>query len=260
MKQQRFFLTFCTIGTLLMALSFVIPLVATVLQSFSSTLSVIPEQFTLKWYTLKFNSVIGSLGVTLLIAVCSSILSLLYTLPAVYAVARRDFRGRGLLNQMLILPILIPGIVLGLALMQLFKGAGLPPITPLLVLIVIHSVMAIPFIARPLNASFRQADVTLEEAAKTLGADEIVTFRDVIIPSITPGILSGLFLAFSRSTGDFVVTLFFATPDVVPLSVRVYQSTSYGLPQLTSAVTVTLLVVSLAYVLVSTLVLKVDLQ
>lgn len=244
----------------MMALSFILPLIFTIGQSISGTLSVFPSQLTLKWYTLKFEAVISSLGVTLLIAICASLLSLIYTLPVAYTLVKRKYPLRGMIDQAIILPILIPGIVYGLALMQFFKSVGLSRMPPYLILIIIHSVLVIPFIARPLIASLQQIDHALEEAAMTLGADEVRTFFDIIIPTIAPGILSGLLLAFARSSGDFIITLFFITPDFIPLSVRVFQSTSYGIPQITSAIAVTLMIVSIGYILISRTLFRVELQ
>jgi ABC-type spermidine/putrescine transport system permease subunit II len=244
----------------MIVLSFILPLLSIVILSFSPDLKGFPEDITLKWYGMKLEDVLDSLLITTIIGIGAAVLSTLFTLPAAYALVKRDFIGRRILDQAIIIPNLIPAVVFGLALLQFFHGVGLNGLPPILIMIFIHSIIVIPFVGRPIIASLQQFDKTIEEAAMTLGANEIRTFRDVIFPLILPGIISGMYLAFARSIADFIITMFFITPDFIPLSVRVFQSTSYGIPQVTAAIAVILLIASTGIILTGKVLFKVEIQ
>lgn len=260
MRRWRPFWAICGIATMMMVLSFLLPLISIVILSISPDLKGFSEHLTMKWYTMKLNDVLSSLLITVKIGVGASFLSTLFTLPAAYALVKRDFIGRRILDQAIIVPNLIPAVVFGLALLQFVNGLGLKGLPPLLIMILIHSVIVIPFVGRPIIAALQHFDKSIEEAAMTLGANEVRTFRDIIFPLIIPGIISGLYLAFARSIADFIITMFFITPDFIPLSVRVFQSTSYGIPQVTAAIAVTLLIASSAFILTGRVLFKVDIQ
>jgi putative spermidine/putrescine transport system permease protein len=243
--------TLCKLLGVVVVLLLVMPLVAIILFSFSGKIESIPTELTFRWFTMRMGVLWRSVQVSLLIAVPALAIALAISLPLGVAVTRREFPGRSLVDQIIILPLLLPGTVFGLALLQLFNSAGFERVPPLVVLVLAHVAIVIPTLARPLIAALQEMDQRMEEAAQTLGARPTRIFRDITLPMISNAVIVGLVLGFARSVNDFNMTFFLITPDYVPLSIYIYNSTNYSIPQLTSANAVVLLMMSLAVVFLS---------
>ena len=237
-----------------------VPLVMVVLQSFNPRLTPWPETFTLRWYQMRVGGLGQALMVSMLISVPATLLAILISLPLGYAMTRYDFRGKEVVRQMVSLPIIIPGVVLGLAYLQIINSTSLRHVSPLIPLIAVHCVIVIPYAARAIIAGFERLDLALEEASATLGARPTSTFFRVTVPMLVPSILSGGIVGFARSLNDFVITLFLVQPGVVPLSVQVYQTTQYGIPQLTSALGTVLLAFSFVFVTIAEYLLRAEVE
>ena len=186
-----------------------------------------------------------------MVAVLAVVCGLAVTFPLSFAVARRDFPGKKIVDQLIVLPILIPGVVFGMLLLQLFQTRMFQGLHPLAALAIAHTIIVIPLMARPLIAALQQINPSVEEAAQSLGANPIKTFFSVTLPLVAPATLVAVILALARSLNDFIVTLFLINPDYVPLSIQVYKTTLYGMPQLTSAIAVVLLLFSLGLVFIA---------
>ena len=212
--------------------------------AFSDKISAIPTSFTVKWFTMRINLVLHALKVTLYIAIPALIFGFLISLPLSYAIAKRKFWGKNILDQIVIIPILIPGTVYGLALLQLFNTSVLKSVPPLITLIIAHTMVVIPVISRPIIASLQQLDNSCEEAAYSLGSKPIKTFVKITFPLISPGVLIGIIFGFARSANDFIMTLYLVSVNSVPLSIYIFNSTHYSIPQLTAATTIPLLILS----------------
>lgn len=137
-----------------------------------------------------------------------------------WALARREFRGKFLVEVCVQLPMVLPPVVPGLALLLLFGTQG--PIGRWLeqsfgiVLaftwkgaVIASAVMAFPLLVQPVRVAFRMIDARLEQAAATLGATPWDAFRSVALPLALPGVLAGAVLCFSRSLGEFGATMAF---------------------------------------------------
>ena len=127
-------------------------------------------------------------------------------------------------------------------------------------MIIAHVSIAIPYTARPIIAGFEQLDQGLEEASSTLGAKPFRTFVKIILPMLIPSVLAGGIIALARSLNDFIITIFLVQPDYVPLAVQVYRTTQYGIPQLTSAMGVVLLIFSVAFATVAELLFRIEVE
>ncbi len=109
----------------------------------------------------------------------------------------------------------------------------------------------ISFVAIVVRARLADFDITLEEAAKDLGANEWQTFRRITLPLIMPGILGGALLAFTLSIDDFVITFFVSGPGSTTLPVRVFSMIRIGVTPEVNALSSAMLLVSIALVLLS---------
>jgi spermidine/putrescine transport system permease protein len=149
------------------------------------------------------------------------------------ALTRYRFRGRGLLNGFIFLPMATPEIVMGASLLTLFVATALPPLAgsvPLLyptgfgTIVLAHIMFNISFVVVTVKARLSGFDRRLEEAAMDLGADELTTFWKVTFPLILPGITAAALLAFSLSIDDFVITNFVSgTTNTFPIWVYSIQ-------------------------------------
>jgi spermidine/putrescine transport system permease protein len=133
------------------------------------------------------------------------------------ALTRYNFRGRGILNGLIFLPMATPEIVMGASLLTLFVATALPPLagsvptlypTGFQTILIAHVMFNISYVVVTVKARLAGFDRRLEEAAMDLGANELITFWKVTLPLIFPGILAAALLAFSLSIDDFVITNF----------------------------------------------------
>ncbi len=230
--------------TVILVLFIVLPLIMMTLFAFSAKISAIPTSFTFKWVTMRINLILQAMKITLYIAIPALILAFSISLPVSYAIAKRKFWGKSILDQLVIIPILLPGTVYGLALLQLFNSSVFRSIPPLVVLIIAHAMVIIPVVSRPIIASLQQLDNECEEAAYSLGSKPIKTFAKIIFPLISPGVLIGIVFGFARSANDFIMTLYLVSADTVPLSIYIFNSTHYSIPQLTASTSIPLLILS----------------
>ncbi|MEM3434266.1 MAG: ABC transporter permease subunit, partial [Candidatus Methanomethyliaceae archaeon] len=185
--------------TLLSAVLLVVPLIMLVVQSLSAKPALWPESFTLKWYKMQANTIIPSVLTSLSIAFPATLCATFISLPLGRVLARHEFYGKKSIQGLITLPIVIPGVTLGLAYLQLANTGFLREVPPLLMIIIVHVVLIFPYISRAVIAGYKALDITLEEASATLGANPRHTFANVIFPLLMPFILAGGILGFSRS-------------------------------------------------------------
>jgi spermidine/putrescine transport system permease protein len=127
------------------------------------------------------------------------------------ALVRYSFRGRGMINTLIFLPMTTPEIVMGASLLTLFLNRSIA--TGFATILIAHIMFNISYVVVTVKARLVGFDRHLEEAAMDLGATPLVTFRRVTLPLIAPGILSAGLIAFALSVDDFVITYFNAGPE-----------------------------------------------
>jgi spermidine/putrescine transport system permease protein len=152
------------------------------------------------------SAMVLSLEIALLASIIATVLGTLIAL----ALVRYGFRGRGLTNLLIFLPLSTPEIVLGASLLTLFLNLTI--VFGFWTILIAHVMFCISFAVVTVKARLIGFDRHLEEAAMDLGANEWVTFRKVTLPLIAPAILAALLLCFAISIDDFVVTYFNAGP------------------------------------------------
>ena len=143
-----------------------------------------------------------SLEIAVLASVASTILGMLMAL----ALARYQFRGRGLINTLIFLPMTTPEIVMGSSLLTLFLNQNIA--TGFGTILIAHIMFNISYVVVTVKARLAGFDRHLEEAAMDLGANQWTTFRKVTLPLIAPGVMAAGLLAFALSIDDFVITYF----------------------------------------------------
>jgi spermidine/putrescine transport system permease protein len=233
------------------------PIVILVIFSFNaSRYAVAWRGFTLDWYTSLFaNEAIGAaLQKSLIVAGASTLISTVFGTMVALAMERYKFWGKLAFDALLYLPIIIPDIAMAVMLLLFFvlSHARLGLIT----IIISHVAFNISFVAVVVRARLAYFDITLEEAAQDLYADEWQTFRRVTLPLIMPGILGGALLAFTLSIDDFVITFFTAGPGSTTLPLRIYSMVKLGVTPEINALSSMMLAASMFLVMLSLLLQK----
>ncbi|MGN0415322.1 MAG: ABC transporter permease [Agathobacter sp.] len=164
--------------------------------------------FTLDWYVKLWDNtaLLSSFGNTMIIAVVSTILSTIIGTLAAVGMYKYKFKGKGIINGLLYIPVVIPEIVLGIALLTIFAKANIP--RGMLTLILAHVTFCVPFVIFNVRARLTGYDNSIEEASMDLGANRIVTFFEGTLPVLAPGIAGGALLAFTLSIDDVIISYF----------------------------------------------------
>jgi thiamine transport system permease protein len=188
--------------------------------------------FTLAWYRKIFSgSEAGGLSVPYLAAVRNSLffglMTAVFSLPIgtaiAWAVTRRDFPARGVLEALAMLPLGISSIILGLGYLKAYRSAPLAIGGTWYAIAFAHTVIAYPFVVRSTTAVFRKIDPSLIRAARVLGASPWRTFRKVELPLVRSGIVAGATFAFAISMGEINATLMLAGPKTITLPIAIYR-------------------------------------
>jgi molybdate transport system permease protein len=200
-----------------------------------------------------------ALRLSLLSASAATALSLLVGVPLAWVLARTRLPGRSLLRALVTLPLVLPPVVGGVALLLAFGRRGIVgrhldawfgitiPFTTTAV-VMAETFVAMPFLIITVEGALRGADIRYEEASATLGASRWTTFRRVTLPLIAPSVLAGAVLCWARALGEFGATITFAgnfpgTTQTMPIAVYIALETD---PDAAIALSLVLLVVSIA--------------
>ncbi|WP_254663165.1 ABC transporter permease [Haladaptatus sp. W1] len=238
-----------------------LPIGVLVFMSFAKggVLAFPPKELTLQWYTTFLNNqaAISAIMTTLKISVVASLISVVLATLIAYAVDRFVFPGKNVLQLLATLPIVVPLIVTGIA-MVLFFGAinfqqGYWSI------VVAHIVRTIPFATLVILPTFLTFDRQLEEASKDLGANELQTFRQVTLPSVLPGIIAGGLLAFTLSFNEFVYTYFVKDSSTTTLPIYIWNQIRYNVTPQVNVISVVFLLLAVSLVLIAVSLTRVEL-
>jgi len=185
-----------------------------------------------------------AIRLSVICAVAAAIIGTVFGVPLAWVIARLTFPGRALVRALAVLPMVLPPVVGGVALLQAFGRNGfvgrylgnLPgfplPFTTSGVILA-ETFVAMPFVVMTVEAGFRQADLGFEEAAATLGAGPWRKFRTVTLPLAAPSIAAGAALCWARALGEFGATITFAgnlpgRTQTVPTAVYALLQTNPG--------------------------------
>jgi putative spermidine/putrescine transport system permease protein len=227
----------------------VIPLSFTAKESFVFP----PTGFSTRWYENFFNdptwmqALIASLGVGLLVMVVATVAGT----AAAVALSRSKFRGQQAIRALLLAPMIVPVIVVAVGLYALFLRANL--LGSVLGFVTAHSVLALPFVVIPVTASLAGFDRRLESAAAICGANRWTTFRQVTLPLVAPGVISGALFAFVTSFDEVVISLFIQSPYLQTLPVKMYSSVTRDIDPTIAAASTLIIVFTTVITLTATI-------
>jgi spermidine/putrescine transport system permease protein len=224
-----------------------LPIVFLVLFSFeTSTTPGLPiTGLTLKWYAAMLNdksihsAVLNSVLVAALVALFATVIGTLTAFPLV----RSDFRWRGAVRLLFTMPIMIPGILLGIGLLLTLRRVMNLELS-LLTVVAGHLVLTTPFVILIVASRLQGFDRRLEWAAADLGADERSTLRYIVLPLIAPAIMAGALMSVTLSIDEFVITYFTVGPQMT-LPIYIYTQIKFGVTPEVNAVATVILVVTL---------------
>lgn len=217
-----------TIG--LVFLFLYMPILVLIIFSFNDTkLNILFEGFTFEWYKIlpTNNTLLDALKNTLIVAISSTLISTIIGTISAFGLHKFDFKGKKFINEMLYIPIVIPEIVLGISLLSIYTLMNLS--LGMVTLIIAHVTFSIPYVIVSVRSSLQGMNPQLEEVSSDLGANNIQTFLKVTLPSIVPGIYSGVLLAFTLSMDDVVISYFTSGPDSNTLPLYIYSMIKSGI-------------------------------
>jgi putative spermidine/putrescine transport system permease protein len=203
-----------------------------------------PEGYSLQWFAAVPNnkSFVGGFILSFQVGIAAAMIGLALAVPASLAIARRRFAGRGLVNALLLMPLIVPGVVLGTSIyvfqIETEVATGLPLLGSTAGLIAAHALIVIPWAARLVTASLAGFDPTIEEAAKNLGAGPWTTFRRVTLPAIRPGIVAAALFGFVTSFGNLEMSLFLVGAGRTTLPIAILQYLEWKIDPTVAAVSV----------------------
>ena len=238
-----------------------LPLITVIFLSFNSNPinMMVWNEFTFDWYKSIFGystkldedaiylesteQLLSSLKNSLIVSTTTTMISTLIGTMTALALARFRFKFKSFYRALIFLPMLIPDIVLGIALLIFFVTIGIK--LRLLSIIIGHCTFLSSYVFIVVSARLAGMNQTLEEASFDLGANRLTTFRKITFPLISPGIIGGALLAFIISLDDLVITYFIAGVESTTLPVFIYGIMRRGIKPEINAIATLMIVASL---------------
>jgi len=214
----------------------------------------LPDGYTINWYQTAWKEfqLDSVLWVTIEVVAAVVFLSILIGVPAAYALARRNFRGKNLLMGLFLLPLMIPPITYGIPLATVMYQAHIAG--TIFGVILANMIPAVPFMILVMTPFIEQIDANLESAARVFGANTFRLFWHVLLPLLAPGILAASLLVLVRTIGMFELTFLTAGPDSQTLVVALYYAVfaaGVRAPQSVDAMAMVYMAVTLAWLLIA---------
>ena len=235
----------------LILLFLITPILAIVPLSFSeSSFLVYPVQgFSLRWYESLLSSPSWMLGLknSLIVAPIATFIAMVLGTLAALGFNHTNFRGKAFLMSLLISPMVVPVVIVGVAAYLFFAPLGLA--NNLLLLILMHAVLGVPFVVITVLATLEGFNQNLYKAALSLGASPMRAFFKVTLPIIAPGVISGGLFAFGTSFDEVVMTLFIAGPDQYTIPRVMFSGIRENLSPAIAAVATLLILCSIVMLL-----------
>ena len=250
-------------GNAWMAFAFLyLPILVLIVLSFNDNRLVgIWTEPSLRWYRalLADEGVLGALRNSIVVALISTAIATVLGTAAAISLERYRYRGKRTYDALLYMPVIIPDVTMAVMMLlffvQMFNlvGAvfGVAGSFGITTIVLAHVAFNISFVALVVRARLAGLDPSLEEAAADLYASRWQAFRRVTLPLIAPGVAGGALLALTLSLDDVVITSFVSGPGSTTLPVYVFSLVRRGVTPLINAVSVVMLVGSMAFVLVS---------
>ena len=208
----------------IVALFLALPVVVIVYYAFNpSGLLVFPlSRLTLHWFVnfFTYDRFHAALGNSVMIAAIVTPVTLAISVPTAVALVRRRFPGRGLLDALIASPLVVPGVVSGVAFLNFFTGSFVS--ASFLRIIIAMTCSTLPFAVRAVVANLHGLDPALEEAGRNLGGRSFPVFMAVTLPQLRPGLLAGGIFVFVEAIDNFSITVFLSDMRTSTLPVEAY--------------------------------------
>ncbi len=227
------------------ALFFYAPIFYIILFSFNESKSLTTfTGFSLQWYEQMFNdsTMMESVFYTIAIAVLATIISTIVGTFTAIGLSKSRRILKGVVEQVNNLPILNPEIVTGIALLMFFSALGVSK--GFVTLLLAHVMFCIPYVILSVTPKIRSLDPNIADAALDLGATPMQALLQVIVPQITPGIISGALIAFTMSFDDFVISYFVTGNGVSNISILVYTMSKRVNPSINALSTLVIVMIT----------------
>ena len=221
-----------------------LPIIVVVVYSFNASKYGNWEGFSLAWYEELFRDrqIMRSLKNSLVLAFSSCALSILIGTAGAVGMAKSHFNTKNLLENVSMIPMMLPEIILGMAYLAFFSLLNVD--FGMMTLIIAHTTFCIPYIFINVQSRLVGLDPAYVEAARDLGASQTRAFYDVTLPLIAPAITSGALLAFAMSMDDVVISFFVTGTTSNTLPLQVYSMLKLGVtPEVNALCTLMLLAV-----------------
>lgn len=235
------------------------PLIIVMIYSFNESQSITKwGGFSLRWYgevfwgieSAKFKT--AAVNSFIIAIVAATVSTCIATLAATAMLRAGRFRGKGISFALINLPLMVPEIVTAVATLIFFSAIGFT--TGILTILLAHIVFCIPFAYLPIAARMQGIEEVYEQAAQDLYATRFQAFKLILLPLMTPGIISGFLLAFIISLDDFIITNFVKGAGIETLPTAIFGSVKQGIKPNIMAISTLLLLVSVVFVTLSYLV------
>lgn len=197
--------------------------------SAGNSLAFPPDGLSLKWYIKVFTieSFQASFALSMFLAIFCTLAALVLGVPAAYALNRYDLPGAETVRTVVAAPIIVPGIIVGLALLRYLvvpTGVGVT-----LALFLAHTALVLPYAVRVVSSSLNNLRSDMEEAAVLLGCTRVQAFFKIVLPNIRSGVLAAFILGFVTSFNQVPVSLFLSGPGVrtLPIDMLAYMEITY---------------------------------
>ena len=209
-----------------------------------------PQGLTLQWFANVFavSAFVRSFWVSLQISVGATLLSLLLGVPVAYALSRFALPWPRVLRTFFILPILVPEVVFGFAVLLAINIALKVPVFP--ALLIGHTIIILPYSVRVVSASLANFDFAVEEAAISLGASRVEAFFRIVLPNIRSGVIAAFILAFITSLNNVPVSLFLTGPGISTLPIQMLSYVEYYFDPTIAALSVMLMALTVGVMVV----------
>jgi putative spermidine/putrescine transport system permease protein len=207
------------------------PFVIIVTASFSAgeTLSFPPQGLSLRWIVKVFtiDSFRSSFAMSMMLAIGGTLFALILGVPAAYALSRYKLPFGETIRTIVSAPIIVPGIIVGLAVLRYLVVPFAFSIT--VALFFAHTALVLPYAVRVVSASLGNLRADIEEAAVLLGSSRVGAFFRVVLPNIRGGVLAAFILGFVTSFNQVPISLFLSGPGVqtLPINMLGYMETTY---------------------------------
>jgi putative spermidine/putrescine transport system permease protein len=224
----------------------ILPLLVIVLSSFGTDayLAFPPSGFTTVWYRrlLDLSEFLASLGVSVRLAIAVAVLSSFGGVLAAYAFGRVPVLRKSGAESLFLMPIILPSLVIGLALLVLFNRLGIS--NAWLMLTLGHVAIALPIVLQMSTPLVATVDRNVEAAAMTLGARPGTVLRKIVLPLLRPAIAGGIVLSFALSFDEFVIATLLSNGGVTTFPVQLFQYMRFSINPTVAAISAMLIAIT----------------